>query len=194
MNRYGVTAAAIGLLLTLGACGGGDKPAAASNETPLIPSITAPTATPSATRKPTPVDPTTAARGQVLAAYPVFYATLMGGLRDGGVAYRYDAVMVGAALEAAHSNQQILKGFRRMKVTGTWQLLEARVSAIDLAAKPATATVTACVIDNLTGVDKNGKVTKPGGKISRRDMLKVVKGRWMVYSTQSLEKSYGCTK
>ncbi|WP_432887923.1 hypothetical protein ACQPYH_06310 [Kribbella sp. CA-245084] len=192
MNRYRATAVAVGLLLTLGACGGSDKPVVASNQTPIVPStpVTAPTAIP----KPTPLDPTTAARKQVLAAYAVFYATFTKGLQYGGATYRYDGVMVGPALTAARDNQTVLKGIRRVKITGRSLLLESRVSDIDLTAKPATATVTACVVDGLRGVDKNGKVIEPGGKISRRDLLKVVKGRWMVYSTQTGDKSYGCTK
>lgn len=197
MNRYGATVAAIGLLLTLGACGGSDQPAAASNQTPLIPStpVTAPTATSTATRMPTRVDPTTAARTKVLADYAVFYSLFMKGLRDGGVTYRYDQFMVEPALSAAKDNQTYYKGLRGAKVSGNGLLLESRVSDLQLSGKPPTATVVACVTDNLTAVDKKGKViAKPPGKISRRDMLKLVKGRWMVYSTETLDKSYGCTK
>ena len=193
MNRYGATAAAIGLLLTLGACGGSDHPAATSNQTPIIPStpVKAPTTKPT----PRPADPTAAARAKVLADYAVFYAHFMKGLRYGGVTYPYQTVMIDPALSAAKDNQTFFKGLRGAKVSGNGQLLESRVSDIQLSGKPPTATVVACVTDNLTAVDKKGKViARPPGKISRRDMLKLVKGRWMVYSTESRDKSYGCTK
>ncbi|GAA2799579.1 hypothetical protein [Kribbella solani] len=195
MNRYGATLAAIGLLLALGACGGSDKPAAASNRTPIIPStpVTVPTETPRAT--PTPVDPTTAARQQVLAAYAVFYTQVINGLRDGGVTYPYEKFMIDPALTAAKDNQTYYKGLRRAKISGDGRLLESKVSDIRVSSKSSTATVVACVTDNLTAVDKNGKViAKPAGKISRRDGLKLVKGRWMVYLTETQDKSYGCTR
>ena len=190
MNRYGATAAAIGLLLTLGACGGSDQPASASNQTPIVPStpVTAPTVTPT-------VDPTTAAKTKVLADYANYFTYMTKGLRYGGVTYPYEQVMTGAALTALKNNMAVVRGVQGGKVTGSSRLLESRVSDLKLTGKPPTATVTACAIDNFTVTDKHGKVTvKPPGKVTQLDKLMLVKGRWMVYSTETGDPSYGCTK
>lgn len=195
MNRYGTTAAALGLLLLLGACGGSEKPAAASNQAPAIPSTPTVSAAPTSTPTPKPADPTAAARTKVLSDYANFFAVVAKGFRYGGVSYPYEQVLIDPALESTKGTASFVKGIRGGKVTGTSQLLESRISTIDLTAKPPTATVTACMVDNLKAVDKKGKVIfSPPGKITRQDKLKLVKGRWMVYSLDTGDKSYGCTK
>jgi hypothetical protein len=188
VNRYGAAAAAIGLLLTAASCGGGNDRAEAASDTPIIPTtpVAATTATPTA-------DPTAAAKAKVLADYSRFFAVNQKGLRDGGVSYPYEQIMVEPALGAAKRYQAYVKGVRGARVSGSSKLLEARISASDLFGKQPTATVIACAMDNLKAVDKFGKVlASPPGKISRLDKFKLVKGRWMAYSTEAGDPSIGC--
>lgn len=190
MNRYGAAAAAIGLLLTAAACGGGDERAETAGDTPIVPTtpVTATTATPTA-------DPTATAKAKLLADYSRFYALNMKGLRDGGVSYPYEQIMIEPALGNAKRYQVKVKGVLGAKVTGSTKLLDARISTSDLFGKQPTATITACAIDTLTAVDKHGKVFGKGpGKVSRIDKFKLVKGRWMAYEIAEGDQSFGCLK
>ncbi len=189
MNRFGATVTAGALLLSLAACGGGTKPAAVDTPTPLVP-----TSTPTPT--PTKADPTATAKTQVLAAYAAFVVGLDKGLREGGVSYPYEQFMSEGALQAVKSYIAGVKGFHQAKVTGSTRLLESRITALTLSGKAPTATVTACLADTLTAVSrKTGKkIATPPGKISRVDQLKLVKGKWMVFDTDTEPASYGCTK
>ncbi|MFB6726381.1 hypothetical protein ACFCV3_39800 [Kribbella sp. NPDC056345] len=188
MNRFGATVTAGALLLSLAACGSGTKPAASTTNTPLAPTST-PTPTPKA-------DPTAAAKSRVLTTYAAFIVALDKGYREGGVTYRYDQYLTGKSLETVTNQITFLKGFHHAKVTGSSRLVESRISALSLSTKPQTATVTACIIDNLTAVSgRNGKtIAKPAGKLTRIDKLKLVKGKWMIYSTFADSPSVGCAK
>jgi hypothetical protein len=187
VNRFGATVTAGLLLLSLAACGGSNKPAAAGSSIPPAPTST-PTPTPTA-------DPTAVAKTQVLAAYATFITRLDKGYREGGVTYPFAEFTSGKALDVLKSQINFLKGFHRAKVTGNTRLVESHVSALDLRAKTPTATVTACVIDNLTAVSgRTGKtLAKPPGKVSRIDKLELVKGKWLVFSTDTEVASRGCT-
>jgi hypothetical protein len=103
--------------------------------------------------------------------------------------------MVDEALSSWKSYIGAIKGVRGGKVTGDSRLLESKVTALDLKAKVPTATVLACIDDDFTTVAKDGKViARPGGKVTRQDKVKLLGGRWMVYSTQGGNANYGCTR
>lgn len=189
MNRYGAWVVAASMLLTLTACGGNDAATPAASQTPVI------SATPTPAPKPTskPVDPTTAAKRKILADYAASFAFIQKGILNGGGGYPYEAWMVDGALSAIKANMGFVKVVRRAKVTGDGKLLESKVTALDLKAK--TAIVTACATDNYTAVASNGVViARPPGKLTKVDKVKLLKGRWMVYSTQSRNASIGCTR
>ncbi len=189
MNRFGAIVTAGAILLSLAACGGDTKPGAGTTNTPLVP-----TSTPTPT--PTKADPTAAAKSQVLVSYTAFIAALDKGYREGGVTYPYATFMSDGALKAVQTQITFLKGFHRATITGNTRLVESRISALSLSSKPQTAAVTACVVDGYTAVSrKTGKtIAKPGGKFTRVDKLKLVKGKWIVFSTHGEPASYGCTK
>ncbi|MDX6235736.1 MAG: hypothetical protein QOG10_551 [Kribbellaceae bacterium] len=190
MNRYAATVAAMSLLLTLGACGGSNEASPTTSQTPIVPTSTAARST----IEPT-ADPTVAARTQILADYGRYRTSFLKGVMTGGVSYRYEQVMTGEALTVTKQYIAAYKGLRGTKFTGTLQILESRVSALNLQSKPATATVQACIVDNVIGTDKAGKrVVTPPGKISAIDQLKLINGRWMVYARAAKNKSVGCTQ
>jgi hypothetical protein len=179
------------MLLTLAACGGNDAATPSASQTPVIPV----TPTPTVTAKPTPVDPTTAAKAKILADYAAYFAYAKKGIRYGGAGYAYERWMVDGALSSWKSYIGAIKGVRGGKVTGDSRLLESKVTALDLKAKVPTATVLACIDDGFTTVAKDGKViARPGGKVTRQDKVKLLNGRWMVYYTQGGNASYGCTR
>ncbi|GAA0609486.1 hypothetical protein GCM10009534_50300 [Kribbella sandramycini] len=152
---------------------------------------------PTTTPTPTPTaDPTAKAKTQILANYSTFIVTLDTGFRDGGPDVSYARFMTGDALESLKHSTTFNKGFHRAKVTGYLRLLESRVSAPDLKAKVPTATITACVIDNMSAVSaRNGKqLIKPAGKITRLDKVQLVKGKWLIFSTDTRVASFGCSK
>ncbi|MFB6726384.1 hypothetical protein ACFCV3_39815 [Kribbella sp. NPDC056345] len=188
MNRFGATVTAGALLLSLAACGSTNSPAAVDTPTPLVPTST-PTPTPTA-------DPTAAAKTQILAAYAAFIGALDKGFREGGVSYPYEKFMAESALQTTKNHMTLVKGFHRAKVTGSMRLTESRISDLSLSTKPQTSTVTACIDDKYTAVSrKTGKtIAAPGGKLSRIDKLKLIKGKWMVVKTHTDSASYGCTK
>jgi hypothetical protein len=189
VNRYGATLVAVSLLMTLGACGGNDAATPAASQTPLVPE----TPTPKPSPKPT-VDPTTAAKTKVLADHAAFIAFYAKGLRYGGAGYPYEQWMVPPALTSWKSYIGAMKGVRGARITGESRLIQARVTELDLKAKVPTAVVMACIDDGFTTTAKDGKVlVKPGGKVSRQDKFKLLKGRWMVYSFLGGDASYGCT-
>ncbi|GAB3947704.1 hypothetical protein GCM10029976_077470 [Kribbella albertanoniae] len=189
MNRFGATVTAGALLLSLAACGSDTKPAAATASTPAVP-----TSTPTPT--PTKADPTATAKTQVLAAYAAFIVALDKGYREGGVTYPYEKYMTEGGLETVKNQMNLFKGIHRAKVTGNMRLIESRISDLSLSAKPQISTVTACVDDQYTAVSrKTGKnIAEPGGKLTRIDKLKLIKGKWMVFDTRAEPASYGCTK
>lgn len=189
MNRYGAWVVAAAMLLTLTACGGNDAATPAASQTPVI------SATPTPKPKPKPVDPTTVAKQKVLKDYGAYFAHVQKGFLTGGGSYPYEAWMVDDALLSMKSYIAFVKVVRRAKVTGNGRLLESKVTALDLKAKIPTATVTACATDNYTAVASNGVViARPPGKLTRVDKVKLLKGRWMVYSTSALKASAGCTR
>jgi hypothetical protein len=191
VNRYGATLVAVSLLMTLGACGGNDAATPAASQSPIVPETSTPTPRPS----PTPAaDPTTAARAKILADYSVYVAFFAKGLRYGGAGYPYEQWMVDPALTAVKNYMGAIKGVRGAKVTGESRLVGSRVAEMDLTAKVPTAVVVACINDGFNATAKDGKVlVRAGGKVSRRDKVKLLKGRWMVYSSQGGGASYACT-
>ena len=191
MNRYGATVVAASMLLTLAACGGSDAATPPANQSPVIPVTPTPTPTP----KPTPVDPATAAKRKILADYATSFAFIQKGFLNGGGAYPYETWMVDDALSSIKSFVGFVKVVRRAKVTGDGKLLESKVTALDLKTKIPTATVTACVTDNYTAVASNKVViVKPAGKVVKVDKVKLLKGRWMVFSTDTKRAEFGCTR
>lgn len=191
MNRYGAWVVAAAMLLTLTACGGNDAATPAASQTPVI------SATPTPTPKPTPkpVNPTTAAKQKILADYATSFAYIQRGFLVGGGAYPYETWMVDDALSSIKSYVAFIKVVRRSKVTGEGKLLESTVTALDLKARIPTATVTACVTDNYNAVASNGVVlVRPAGKVVKVDMVKLLKGRWMVFSTDTKRAEFGCTR
>ncbi len=178
------TTMALGLLLGTTACGG-DANTQPPAEQPLV-FTTAPKSTP------TPVDPTVAAKAKVLADYKRFIDTQSRGFVSNSPTFPYEQVMTGKALA---STKSVMAGAQLagLKYGGSIRFLRGEVSSLNLKAKPATATVQACIDDRLTSTSKTGKVTRSGGKASTRDELVLVDGGWKASNTQTLKESEpGC--
>ncbi|MFB6721203.1 hypothetical protein ACFCV3_13620 [Kribbella sp. NPDC056345] len=176
------TTLALGLLLGTTACGSDTK-----TQPPAEQPRVAPT-----TPKPTPVDPTVAAKAKVLADYKLFIDTQSRGFVSNSPTFPYEQVMTGNALAAAKS---VMAGAQMagLKYSGSARFLKGEVSALNLKAKPATATVRACIFDGLKSTSKRGKVTSLQDKLSREDQMVLVDGRWKASETKGLDKSQeGC--
>jgi hypothetical protein len=191
VNRYGAWVVAAGMLLTVAACGGNDAARPSVSQTPVI----LVTSTPAPKPTPKPVDPTTAAKQKILADYATSFAFIQKGFLIGGGGYPYETWMTDDALSSIKSFVGFVKVVRRAKVTGEGKLLQSKVTALDLKTKIPTATVTACVTDNYTAVASNKVViVRPAGKVVKVDKVKLLKGRWMVFSTDTKRAEFGCTR
>ncbi|GAA1559808.1 hypothetical protein GCM10009804_15780 [Kribbella hippodromi] len=185
-----VAGLAAGLIAGLAACGGQADKAAQTPETPLLPATTPP---PSVTPSPTPVDPTVAAKIKIMADYKAYIATKSNGMVSNHPTYPFERNMTGNALQSMKSwmgGMYLIE----TKYGGNITFVKGRVAALNLKAKPATATVYGCVIDNLTATSKKGKVRRSGGThLSTHDQLVLVGGTWKVTENQSNDsKSPGC--
>ena len=106
--------------------------------------------------------------------------------------FAYDKVMTGNALAAVKS---VATGAQTIgtKYSGSVRFVKGEVAVVNLDAKPATATVQACVVDGLTARSKTGKITTSPGEVSREDKMVLVDGRWKATETKSLAKDApGC--
>ncbi|MDX6250231.1 MAG: hypothetical protein QOF10_3591 [Kribbellaceae bacterium] len=182
---------ATGLILGLTGCGGNDQ---ATQPTPVS-DTPSPTMSTPPTPTPTPVDPVAAAKVKVLADYKNYVAFQTRGVVTNDPVYPYEQVMTGNALRSMKS---VVTGMNMMgrKYSGSLTFLKGSVVALNLKAKPATATVQACEMDALVVKDKKGKtLTAPPAKVSTDDRLVLVGGRWKVTETTTLdEHSEGCTR
>ncbi|HET6759535.1 MAG TPA: hypothetical protein VFH20_09685 [Propionibacteriaceae bacterium] len=181
-RRLSSTLLAAGMVAGLGACGGQADSVSQSSETPLVPT-TPPR--PSVSPSPSPVDPTAATNAKIMADYKVYVARRSSGTVTNRPTYPYEEFMTGNALSVLKSSVtgQYLIG---TKFGGSLRFVKGRVAALNLKAKPATATVYGCVIDDLTATTKKGKVTRSGGiRMSTHDKLVLVGGKWKVTETQS---------
>lgn len=179
-------ALAAGLVLGSSGCNSDDQAAPPASD---IPSATPTPATP-----PMPTaDPTTLAKDKALADYEAYAAFRSRGLLSNDPAYPYEQAMTGNALQAAKSVTTGMNLSGR-KFTGSYKYLSGSVVALDLKAKPATATVKACVDDAVVLRDKTGKVlTSPPAKVSTNDKLVLVGAKWKVTETATLPASAaGC--
>jgi hypothetical protein len=180
------TVVVTGLILGLTGCGGNDQ---ATQPTPVsdTPSPTMPVTTP------TPVDTVAAAKAKVLADYKNYLAVQARGLVTNDPTFAYDQVMTGDALKLVKS---VVTGarLRGTRYTGTTHFLKGSVVALNLKAKPATATVQACVLDALTAKDKKGKtLSAPPQQVSTEDKLVLEGGRWKATVTKTTGKDdAGC--
>ncbi|GAA2843717.1 hypothetical protein [Kribbella solani] len=171
------------LVAGLAGCGGADKDKAAETpQTPLLPASAPPS---SATPTPKPVDPTTAAKTKILADYKAYVAAKSSGMVSNRPSYPFEQHMTGNALSAMKSQMGGMY-LIETKYGGNIIFVKGRVAALNLKAKPATATVYGCVISNLTSRSKTGKVRKDGGlRASTHDQLVLVGGTWKVTENQS---------
>ncbi|WP_405059688.1 hypothetical protein OG474_44140 [Kribbella sp. NBC_01505] len=177
------TTLAVGLLLGATACGGSDKKSLPPTDQPT-------TTTPKPT--PTPVDPTVAAKAKIIADYKVFIDIQTRGLVSNSPTFPFEQVMTGNALASAKSvmGASLLAGTR---YSGSARFLRAEVSQLNLKAKPATATVQACVFDGLKATSKKGKVTSLQDELSRHDQMMLIDGHWKATETTGLNKTQpGC--
>ncbi|GAA1559827.1 hypothetical protein GCM10009804_15800 [Kribbella hippodromi] len=178
------------LVAGLAACGGQSDKAAQTPETPLLPATTPP---PSVTPSPKPVDPTAAVKAKIMADYKAYIADRSRGTVTNHPSYPYERHMTGNALSAIKSavGGMYLIG---TKYGGNMVFVKGRVAALNLKAKPATATVYGCVISNLTATSKKGKVRRDGGiRASTHDQLVLVGGTWKVTENQSNDpREPGC--
>jgi hypothetical protein len=180
---------ALATALALGAssCGGDDK----TPRTADTPSITS--STPPPTPTPTPVDPTAAAKTKIMADYQSYIAVRSRGIVSNDPTFPYEQVMAGRALAAVKS---VVAGSQMIgtKYSGNIRFVKGHVATLNLKAKPATATVQACIFDGLKATSKSGKVTSSSIETSTNDRLVLVGGRWKATETQSLDKSApGCS-
>jgi hypothetical protein len=177
---------ATGLILGLTGCGGDDH---ASQPTPVS-DTPAPTAS---TSTPTPVDTTATAKAKVLADYQAYVAFFARGLVSNNPTYPYEQMMTGNALKATKSVTTGMQISGR-KFSGTYKYLKGSVVALNLKAKPATATVQACAMDSVILRDKKGKALTSPAKVATNDRLVLTGGRWKVTETTTLdEHGEGCT-
>jgi hypothetical protein len=180
---FGV-ALATASLLAISSCGGEDKPP----QTVGTPSATSSTPTPT----PTPVDPTVVAKAKVLADYKNFIAVRSKGITSNDPTFAYDQVMTGVALAATKS---VASGSQMIgtKYSGSVRFIKGQVVSLNLKAKPATATVHACVFDSLSSRTKSGKVNTASTEVSRQDQMVLIGNRWKASFTKSLSKDApGC--
>ncbi|MDX3007073.1 hypothetical protein PWY87_35755 [Kribbella solani] len=180
------------LVAGLAGCGGqADKDKAAETpQTPLLPASAPPS---SAKPTPKPVDPTTAAKAKIMADYKTYVGWRSAGVVSNRPSYPFEQYMTGNSLQVVKS---LMGGMYLIgtKYGGSMTFVKGRVAAVNLKAKPATATVYGCVIDDLTATNKQGKVRRSGGsQMSTRDQLVLVGGRWKVTETQTnTPESPGC--
>jgi hypothetical protein len=179
---------ATGLVLGLSACGGDDK-ATGLPESTASSSAAAPTPTP------TPVDPAVAAKAKIMADYETYVAFRARGFASNNPTYPYEQMMAGNALQAMKSVTAGMQMVGR-KYSGTMTYLKGSVAVLNLKAKPATATVQACVMDKLVLKDKNGKaLTKGPAKVATDDELVLVGTQWKVTETTTYsDTSAGCAR
>jgi hypothetical protein len=178
---------AAGVLLGLSACGSDEKATPLSSDTPS-PTPSSPTASPT----PTPVDPTLAVKAKIMADYKNSIATQSHGIVSNNPAFPYEQVMTGNALA---SIKAVMTGSYNIgtKYTGGVRFIKGKVTALNLKATPATATVQACVFDGLKATSKRGKVTSASTEVSRHDRMVLIGGRWKATETTTLEKGApGC--
>jgi hypothetical protein len=179
---------ATGLLIGLTSCGSDDDASRSTpvSNTPSSPTSTAPTST--------PVDPTATAKAKVLADYQAYVTFRVRGLVSNDPTYPYGQVMTGNALQATKSVTTGMQLSGR-KFSGSYTYIKGSVVALNLKAKPATATVQACATDAVMLKDKTGKALTSPAKVSTNDRLVLVAGRWKVTETTTLdEHGEGCTR
>jgi hypothetical protein len=173
------TVVATGLILGLSSCGGHDQAAPSADDTPLVP-VSTPTPTPTKT-----VDPTAAAKAKVLADYQRFTSVRGQGWLSNKPSYPYEEVMTGEALSA---QKAVVTGADLIgtKYSGSLKFIKGSVVALNLKAKPATATVRSCVRDALVAKTKAGKtISAPPSYVSREDRMVLVAGRWKATDTKA---------
>jgi hypothetical protein len=178
---------ATGLIIGLTSCGSDDDASRSTpvSNTPSSPTSTAPTST--------PVDPTATAKAKVLADYQAYVAFFARGLVSNNPTYPYEQMMTGNALKATKSVTTGMQISGR-KFSGTYKYLKGSVTALNLKAKPATATVQACAMDSVILRDKKGKALTSPAKVATNDRLVLTGGRWKVTETTTLdEHGEGCT-
>jgi hypothetical protein len=179
-------AAVVGILFGLSACGDGDQATQSASQTPPVTPLSP---TPSVT--PTPVDPTEAARAKVLADYKHFVTFWTAGTISGDPTYPYEQVMAGEALRVTKS-ASTADHIRGIKFSGSTKFLRGSVVKLDLNAKPSTARVQSCELDQISGVDKKGKQAyKPSGQVSTDITLALMDGRWKVTGQAITGKNEG---
>ena len=177
-TMFGV-ALATGLALGASGCGGDDK----TPQTADTPSVTSPTPPPTPT-----ADPSSAATAKVLADFQHYVVVWSKGKTSGGATYPYEQVMTGQALKVTKSVASADR-LRGIKAAGNLTFVRGSVVALNLRAKPSTAMVQACLLDEISGTDKKGtKVYKPAGKVSADVTLNLVDTTWKVASTALTEK------
>jgi hypothetical protein len=187
---FGLVVAA-GLLFSLAGCGGtdhGTQPTPVSDTpSPTVSTIPTPT--------PTPAGPVAAAKAKAIADYKNYVAFQSRGFVSNDPAYPYEQVMTGNALQAMKS---VVGGMNLAgsKYSGSTTFLKGSVVALNLKAKPATATVQACVQDALVLKNKKGKtLTEPPAKVSTNDRLVLVGTKWKVTETTTYDAhAAGCTR
>jgi hypothetical protein len=185
------TVIAAGLILSLSSCGGKDhatQPAPVS-DTP------APTVSAASTPTPKSVDPVAAAKAHAMTDYRNYIAFQSRGFVTNHPTYPYEQVMTGNALQAMKSfvGGMNLAG---SKFSGSLTFLKGSVVALNLKAKPATATVQACLKDALVLKNKRGKtMSSPPQRVSTNDRLVLVGKLWKVTETTTYDAhSAGCTR
>lgn len=184
---FGMVAA--GLVVSLSGCGGDGEAEPLASVTPTVTNSATATATPTPT-----VDPAVAARGKIMADYKQLVDFQSRGFVSNDPTYPYEQMMVGNALRTMKSVATAgrLNGTR---YSGSVRFLKGSVVALNLRAKPATATVHGCVLDSLIA-RKNGKtLTAPPQQVSTETKMLLVGGRWKETESATTVKDVGgCTQ
>jgi hypothetical protein len=168
--------AATALILGLSGCGSDEH--ATPRPVSDTPQVTS--SSPASSPPPTPVDPAAAAKAKVMSDYKYFVAFWTKGTLSGDPTYPYEQTMAGEALRVTKS-ASTADHLRGIKFSGSTSFLRGSVVALDLKAKPATARVQACELDQISGVDSKGKrAYNPAGQVSTDITLTLLGGRWKV--------------
>jgi hypothetical protein len=127
-----------------------------------------------------------------MADYKFSIATQSRGIVSNSATFPYEQVLTGNALSKLRSVVTAAQ-MAGTKYSGGVRFVKGEVAALNLKAKPATATVQACVYDGLKATSKTGKVTTSAVEVSRQEQLVLVGGRWKPTEVKSLKKTEpGC--
>lgn len=190
MRQRRVACGLLAILSVLGLVGCGGQGDTSATSTTTTPQST--TSLPSPAKPSTPTNTTAAVKAKIMADYRLSIATQSRGIVSNSPSFPYGQVLTGNALSTLKSTMTgaYVAG---TKYSGGFRFVKGEVIAMNLKAKPATATVQSCVFDALKATSKSGAVQSSSTKVSREDELVLVGSRWKITESESFDKTEpGC--